>query len=85
MEHYAGRKALLIEHLKLLRSAQKDLEKEEKETTCTQEADIDGVHNGTSDDEDIEAILLQNDAIAIDIHKHSTPPSLEEDTNADVS
>ena len=86
MVHYAGRKALLIEHLKLLRSIQKDLEKEEKETSCTQEADIDGVHNGTSDDEDIEAILLQNDTIAIGIHKHSTHTSLEEDTtNADVS
>ena len=52
---------MLIDHLKLLRSAQKELE---KETTRTQEADI-GIHNGTNDDElpsvseeeDIEAVL----------------------------
>lgn len=50
MVHYAGRKALLIDHLKHFRSAQKELE---KERTRTQEADTDiyGLHNGTNDDE----------------------------------
>lgn len=92
MVHYAGRKALLIDHLKLLRSAQKELE---KETTRTQEADI-GIHNGTNDDElpsvseeeDIEAVLCSNDSIAIGIHKlYSTTPSSDEEEGivADVS
>ena len=77
---------MLIDHLKLLRSAQKELE---KETTRTQDSDIYGMHNGlpsvSAEGEDIETVMCSNDSIAIGIHKHSTTPSLEEGIVADVS
>ena len=73
MVHYAGRKALLIDHLKLLRSAQKELE---KETTRTQDSDIYGMHNGTNDDE-LPSVS--------EGEEHSTTPSSEEGIVADVS
>ena len=64
---------MLIDHLKLLRSAQKELE---KETTRTQDSDIYGMHNGTNDDE-LPSVS--------EGEEHSTTPSSEEGIVADVS